>query len=157
MPKPYGSSRDIKSSSTRRLLRSCIRRCIKSNNDAISLQGLDKFDTVLSDEKKQKIYGQLVSSQEDRPVIAKKEVEPVEQIPKTTYDGKTMNTNIGRWSPCLFFVMVMVAILLFLVIYGKSFAILCTTGSWFLVPTIKSKNLKDYARRLRSKKMDLVI
>ncbi|KAG6438095.1 hypothetical protein SASPL_103031 [Salvia splendens] len=65
--------------------------------------------------------------------------------------------------PQLFFPVMVVLILLFLAIYGRSFAILCTSIVWYLAPTIsgtataaggerKPKRKKEYERK-RSEKM----
>ncbi|XP_047977919.1 uncharacterized protein LOC125219875 [Salvia hispanica] len=70
--------------------------------------------------------------------------------------------------PQLFFPVMVVLILLFLAIYGRSFAILCTSIVWYLAPTIsgtsmataadgerKPKRKKEYVRK-RSEKMAVV-
>ncbi|KAG6434737.1 hypothetical protein SASPL_106379 [Salvia splendens] len=70
--------------------------------------------------------------------------------------------------PQLFFPVMVVLILVFLAIYGRSFAILCTSIVWYLAPTIaggssgaavggerKPKRKKEYVRK-RSEKMAVV-
>ncbi|KAL1546891.1 hypothetical protein AAHA92_23428 [Salvia divinorum] len=68
--------------------------------------------------------------------------------------------------PHLFFPVMVVLILLFLAIYGRSFAILCTSIVWYLAPTIaggaaaaggerKPKRKKEYVRK-KSEKMAVV-
>ncbi|KAG6391582.1 hypothetical protein SASPL_149338 [Salvia splendens] len=65
--------------------------------------------------------------------------------------------------PQLIFPVMVVLILLFLAIYGRSFTILCTSIVWYLAPTIsdtsaaaggerKPKRKKEYVRK-RSEKM----
>ncbi|KAL3505115.1 hypothetical protein ACH5RR_034956 [Cinchona calisaya] len=65
--------------------------------------------------------------------------------------------------PCFYLPIMMVLILLFLAMYGRSFAILCTSLGWYIVPMIKErrsrssenteKKKKDYVRRLSEKNM----
>ncbi|KAK4428690.1 hypothetical protein Salat_1168800 [Sesamum alatum] len=70
-----------------------------------------------------------------------------------------------RLHPWYYFPVVVVLILLFLAINGRSFAILCTSIGWYLVPSIsggtssssieqrKPKRKKEYVRKLSEKKM----
>ncbi|GAB4852353.1 hypothetical protein Ancab_016546 [Ancistrocladus abbreviatus] len=63
--------------------------------------------------------------------------------------------------PCYYWPAIVVLILLFLVFFGRSVAILCTSIGWYLVPTItngdsnlkRSMKKKDYARKLSDKEM----
>ncbi|CAK9146480.1 unnamed protein product [Ilex paraguariensis] len=72
------------------------------------------------------------------------------------------NMKMGNWGrPSYYLPAVIIFILLILTVSGRSFAILCTTFVWYMVPTIKgrssnlrrSKKKKDYGRRLSSQKM----
>lgn len=46
----------------------------------------------------------------------------------------------SNWrQPCYYLPAVIVLILLFLVFFGRSFAILCTSIGWYIVPTLQSK------------------
>lgn len=48
--------------------------------------------------------------------------------------------KLGHWrQPCYYLPAVIVLILLFLVFFGRSFAILCTSIGWYIVPTLQSK------------------
>ncbi|GAB4839297.1 hypothetical protein Ancab_028824 [Ancistrocladus abbreviatus] len=63
--------------------------------------------------------------------------------------------------PCYYWSVILVLILLFLAFFGRSFAILCTSIGWYLVPSITngdsnlggSMKKKDYAKKLSNKKM----
>ncbi|KAL8490163.1 hypothetical protein ACS0TY_025897 [Phlomoides rotata] len=69
--------------------------------------------------------------------------------------------------PAFYFPVMVVMILVFLAIYGRSFAILCTSIGWYLAPTIvgpastssssgserKPKRKKEYVRRLSERKL----
>ncbi|CAI9763065.1 unnamed protein product [Fraxinus pennsylvanica] len=63
--------------------------------------------------------------------------------------------------PCYYIPMIIVLILILLLIYGRSFAILCTSIGWYLIPTIKGessssrnpKRKKEYVRKLSEKKL----
>ncbi|PIN05151.1 hypothetical protein CDL12_22313 [Handroanthus impetiginosus] len=66
--------------------------------------------------------------------------------------------------PYYYFPVIVVLILLFLAVYGRSFAILCTSIGWYLVPSVvvssssssnqrKPKRKKEYVRKISEKKI----
>ncbi|CAA0811323.1 ZCF37 [Striga hermonthica] len=70
--------------------------------------------------------------------------------------------------PYLYLLVIIMMVLLFLAIYGRSFAILCTSIGWYLVPSVvggssssdlsserKPKRKKEYVRRQSEKKFDV--
>ncbi|KZV45127.1 hypothetical protein F511_24169 [Dorcoceras hygrometricum] len=72
--------------------------------------------------------------------------------------------NLRR--PYYYLPLIVVLILLFLVVYGRSFAILCTSIGWYLIPTVNSwnssaassstrtlKRKKEFTRRFSEKNM----
>ncbi|KAJ7966524.1 putative ZCF37 [Quillaja saponaria] len=69
--------------------------------------------------------------------------------------------KLDKWRrPSYYLPLFIVLILVFLAVFGRSFAILCTSIGWYLVPTLKdssrtrrSVKKKDYVRRLSEKKM----
>ena len=96
-------------------------------------------------------------------------VKEVRQQQKEESSQRPAKKSI-RWSlklknlrrPCWYMPVMMALILLLLVMYGRSFAILCTSLGWYLVPMIKQrsstseetkKTKKDYVRRLSEKNM----
>lgn len=68
--------------------------------------------------------------------------------------------KLGNWrQPCYYLPAVVVLILLFLVFFGRSFAILCTSIGWYIVPTLQSKTSSNpnVIRRPMKKKQYLRI
>ncbi|GFQ00900.1 hypothetical protein PHJA_002233900 [Phtheirospermum japonicum] len=73
--------------------------------------------------------------------------------------------------PYVYFPVIVVLVLMFLAMYGRSFAILCTSIGWYMVPTIiggrspppsssssnerKPKRKKEYARKQSEKKINV--
>ncbi|CAA3005575.1 Hypothetical predicted protein [Olea europaea subsp. europaea] len=63
--------------------------------------------------------------------------------------------------PCYYFPVVIMITLMLLAIFGRSFAILCTSIGWYLIPTIKGESLdsskpkkkKDYVKKVSAKKI----
>ncbi|MCD9643733.1 hypothetical protein HAX54_031402 [Datura stramonium] len=62
-------------------------------------------------------------------------------------------------SPMFYFPMTIIIVLVLLAIYGRSFAIMCTSIGWYLIPTIRGENSrsrkpkrkKEYMRRFSEK------
>lgn len=75
------------------------------------------------------------------------------------------NSKLGRWKwdrPSYYLPVVVILILLFLVLFGRSVAILCTCIVWYMVPTLKessdrknSMKKKEYVRKLSQPKMKI--
>ncbi|CAA2974627.1 Hypothetical predicted protein [Olea europaea subsp. europaea] len=64
--------------------------------------------------------------------------------------------------PYYYIQMIIILILILLAVYGRSFAIICTSIAWYLIPTIKGgessssrkpKRKKEYVRKLSGKKI----
>ncbi|CAI9763025.1 unnamed protein product [Fraxinus pennsylvanica] len=64
--------------------------------------------------------------------------------------------------PCYYIPMIIILILILLAVYGRYFAILCTSIGWYLIPTIKGgessssrkpKRKKEYVRKLSEKEI----
>lgn len=53
--------------------------------------------------------------------------------------------------PSYYVPVIIIFILLFLAIFGKSFAILCVSIGWYIIPTIKSDSAKTSKGRIKSK------
>lgn len=74
--------------------------------------------------------------------------------------GSTCDMKVEDWRwPSYYLPVIMILILLVLAFFGRSFAILCTSIGWYLVPTVKGGNVKrvnkkkDYVRRLSNVKV----
>ncbi|XP_058069809.1 uncharacterized protein LOC131218938 [Magnolia sinica] len=65
----------------------------------------------------------------------------------------------SKWRSNYYWPMALILILLCLLMFGRSFAILCTSIWWYLVPTLKGgdvnarRSRKDYVRRLSEKRL----
>ncbi|CAI9753493.1 unnamed protein product [Fraxinus pennsylvanica] len=109
---------------------------------------------------------------EKSPVETSKDVvvgNEVQQVKDEKSDRRNMKCCLicGRFKlekfrqPCYYFPLVIVIILVLLAIYGRSFAILCTSIGWYLIPTIKGgssdsskpKKKKDYVKKVSEKKI----
>ncbi|XP_027095209.1 uncharacterized protein [Coffea arabica] len=72
------------------------------------------------------------------PEVRQPKEEPIQRPKAKSWNWRLVFEN---WRHTLGFLPVtVVLILLFLLIYGKSFAILCTTLGWYLVPLMKGKS-----------------
>ncbi|KAK4352197.1 hypothetical protein RND71_027715 [Anisodus tanguticus] len=92
-----------------------------------------------------------------------REVDKDHQERKVESKGVTWNhlkwENLKR--PMLYLPVTIILILIFLAIYGRSFAIMCTSIGWYLIPSIgssrssrstsKPKRKKEYTRRFSEK------
>ncbi|CAN1135667.1 hypothetical protein LINPERPRIM_LOCUS15416 [Linum perenne] len=69
-------------------------------------------------------------------------------------EGKRLISILGGQSwrrPAVYVPVALILILLFLAVFGRSVAILCTSIGWYLIPTLSSKRpvaKKEYARKL---------
>ncbi|GLT71185.1 hypothetical protein SLA2020_432190 [Shorea laevis] len=73
---------------------------------------------------------------------------------------------MGKWRrPSYYLPAVVIFILLILLVFGRSFAILCTSVGWYMVPALKeSENTrrpsttkkKEYVRGLSENKMEVI-
>lgn len=119
--------------------------------------------------EKQMSHMNSFQSEDKHTIEVSTVAQEVQQQQKEESSQRPVKKNI-RWSsklgnlrhPCRYMPVMMVLILLFLVMYGRSFAILCTSLGWYLVPVIKQrsstleetkKTKKDYVRRLSEKNM----
>lgn len=95
----------------------------------------------------------------DSPINKKDRVESDQEGRKKI--GSTCDIKVEDWRwPSYYLLVIVIFILLALAFFGRSFAILCTSIGWYLVPTVKggnvkrvNKNKKDYMRRLSNVKV----
>ncbi|EHA8591252.1 hypothetical protein COCNU_scaffold039050G000020 [Cocos nucifera] len=103
-----------------------------------------------------------VGSRDGKEVV--KEAEPATERKVTkkcfTWGVKEGEVGFWRWRPSYYWPLVMVLILACLVMFGRVFAICCTSIWWYLVPTMKRGSgkvrrsmKKDYGRRLSDKRL----
>ncbi|XP_057793017.1 uncharacterized protein LOC131009621 [Salvia miltiorrhiza] len=122
-------------------------------------RGLDKFYALLAylDDKKQEIY---TAASRAPPTEAKSEKTMKKKIATTPEMQEESFKLEDLKHPHFYFQVMVVLILLFLTIYGRFFAILCTSIGWYLAPTItggsgattvaserKPKRKKEYVRK----------
>ncbi|KAL3514432.1 hypothetical protein ACH5RR_027149 [Cinchona calisaya] len=142
---------------------------VKANKDRKLETGSNHVDNNLNKDKKMtRIISSVGSVHDKHSVEVSKVIKEVGQpkVEECLIQRPKRKKNI-RWSfmlknlrhPCCYLPILMVFILLFLAMYGRSFAILCTSLGWYLVPMIKErassaeKTNKDYSRRLSEKNM----
>ncbi|KAL2520871.1 ZCF37 [Forsythia ovata] len=94
----------------------------------------------------------------------------VQQVKEEKSDRKNMTCCLicGRFKlekfrqPYYYFPVVIMIVLMLLAIYGRSFAILCTSIGWYVIPTIKGgssdlsklpKGKKEYVKKVSEKKI----
>ncbi|XP_039120880.1 uncharacterized protein LOC120257493 [Dioscorea cayenensis subsp. rotundata] len=107
----------------------------------------------LKDDKKKPLTKISVPESPPSPVKEQPEVVPVPEKCKVA----EKRCSLGRWR-YHYWSMVMVLILFSLVLFGKVFAICCTSIWWYLVPSMHDgtnvrRRKKDYGRRLSDKKL----
>ncbi|KAE9588470.1 hypothetical protein Lalb_Chr22g0355661 [Lupinus albus] len=91
------------------------------------------------------------------------DMEERKEQPKLEFEAKeskksTFTWNMKKWDmwwkPSFYVPMVMILILMFLTMFGRSFATICTCVLWYIIPTLKDNNTsssnprkkKDYVR-----------
>ncbi|KAL9242529.1 hypothetical protein vseg_016521 [Gypsophila vaccaria] len=131
----------------------------KSNNNPYSSRGLDQFSALLSEieHKRQQIYSQLdpheislvrfvcTDGHEFKPIVVKAKQRPpkpdtTEKLPTENDTTKnrqmtTVKCNRRRLNPKFYLVVILVMILMALVLFGRSVAIMCASIGWYIVPT----------------------
>ncbi|GMH03192.1 hypothetical protein Nepgr_005031 [Nepenthes gracilis] len=93
--------------------------------------------------------------------VASSAAAVVEGKPQEIAENKRWRFQYKLKQPSCYWPAVVILILFFLVLFGRSVAILCTSIGWYLLPTMthgssnlkRSMKKKDYARRLSDKKM----
>ncbi|XP_009611959.1 uncharacterized protein LOC107789332 [Nicotiana tabacum] len=148
------------SSTTKNTKRKFLSRTRKKRNPYAN-RGLDKFSALLADleEKKQKIYTQMgldsddislvrfvfSNSNECKTIVIVKKRQTTNDTQKTLNNSKEIanedqepKAESKRTLPQYnYLLMTMILILILLAIYGRSFAILCTSIGWYLVPSFR--------------------
>ncbi|KAL2894969.1 hypothetical protein RDABS01_010878 [Bienertia sinuspersici] len=65
--------------------------------------------------------------------------------------GNRRKLRINQWrEPLLVLPMIVILILAFLVLFGRSFAIMCTSIGWYVIPTITNKNANSSSKKLKN-------
>ncbi|KAK3029781.1 hypothetical protein RJ639_038223 [Escallonia herrerae] len=100
------------------------------------------------------VHETLAVSERELPQVEAK-AEPDQKAQRSISFAWKM--NLGNWRrPSYYLPVIVILILLFLAMFGRSFAILCTSLGWYLVPTFKGtsttsskkpKRKKEYVRR----------
>jgi hypothetical protein len=78
----------------------------------------------------------------------KKKVVKDDDKKEKTRNGFFSWISLNRMNPCSYWPWVIVIILVCLVLFGRAFAICCTSIWWYLVPTLNSKDLYMLRTRL---------
>ncbi|KAF5203858.1 60S ribosomal protein L12 [Thalictrum thalictroides] len=126
----------------------------------------------LKDQRENKAKSSTVGNDKDKPapIITSSANDEVVQVQAKLVDERTRKksllvSSMNKWGkPHVFLLVVIVLILLCLVISGKSFAILCASIWWYLVPmmnqkdmnlrvSMKKKRMKEYGRWSSEKKI----
>ncbi|XP_072979900.1 uncharacterized protein [Typha angustifolia] len=165
----------------------------KPDKNPYSSRGLDKYSTVLSElnSRREKILAKADSdgiAMEDVNNLDKrnkntkalscptkpeeeadKEAKEVAKEAKPTSEIKEEKEEVAwswrRWTFGYHWPLVMILILVCLVLFGRVFAICCTSIWWYLVPVMKdwdgnmrkSTRKEEYGKRLSAKKMGGVL
>ncbi|KAK7291055.1 hypothetical protein RIF29_05918 [Crotalaria pallida] len=90
-----------------------------------------------------------------------------QQQPKLEHEAKDSKKSffswnikmLDLWRPCFYVPMVMILILVFLTLFGRSISILCTCVLWYIIPTLKgtsSSSSSSSSPRKSVKKKDYV-
>lgn len=113
---------------------------IKENPNTRNNEGLDKYLPM------------------EAPVEEKQFEQPrMETAKKSEKKSLTWNMKMHRWRrPYYYMPVALILILLLLVLFGRSVAILLTSLAWYIVPALGTKKpsqKKDYVRRLSEPKM----
>ncbi|XP_059461230.1 uncharacterized protein LOC132190300 [Corylus avellana] len=95
--------------------------------------------------------------QQPRPIME-------EANEKAKMSGLWWNMEMGKWRrPSYYLPVAVIFILLLLLVFGRSFAILCTSLGWYVVPNLKesentrkSTKKKEYVRGLSENKMVMI-
>ncbi|XP_010942772.1 uncharacterized protein [Elaeis guineensis] len=104
----------------------------------------------------------LVRSRDGKEVVKEAEPATERKVKKCfTWGAKEGEVGFWRWRPSYYWPLVIVLILVCLVMFGRVFAICCTSIWWYLVPTMRrgsgnvrrSMKKKDYGRRLSDKRL----
>lgn len=91
-------------------------------------------------------------------MAAVKDVAKLDKKMKKSFSWSLNKNETALWRPC-YWPVVVIMILLCLVVFGRSFAIICTAIWWYLMPILTGEDVhmrrsmkKDYERRLSDKK-----
>ncbi|KAJ4701612.1 putative ZCF37 [Melia azedarach] len=130
-------------------------------------------DKTKGDDIKARLRKQDSEIKEKFPIDSSSTAENKEankQQPNAQSDNKitkkknfSWNMKLSNWrQPSYYFPAVVMLILLFLIFFGRSFAILCTSIGWYVLPTLKTENSsnvrkfikkKEYVRKFSDNKM----
>ncbi|OIW15572.1 hypothetical protein TanjilG_01095 [Lupinus angustifolius] len=90
-------------------------------------------------------------------------VEERREQPKFEFEAKESKKSFiwsvkkwDMWKPSFYVPMVMILILMFLTMFGRSFATICTCVLWYIIPTLKDNNTLSSNPRKSMKKKDYV-
>ncbi|KAL8244362.1 hypothetical protein R6Q59_010620 [Mikania micrantha] len=129
----------------------------------------------IKDQRKQETFDQKDTkttpvSTPKQPVVQQVKPPPVVSEKSISFDQLTrkfdqLRRKLGEWwRPWYCLPLFVILILVFLAFFGRSFAILCTSIGWYLVPKINNQGseipkrlkktmVKDYARKTSAKMM----
>ncbi|KAJ0961426.1 hypothetical protein J5N97_000381 [Dioscorea zingiberensis] len=145
-----------------------VRFMYNNSNDwvPIIIKLRDDKKEQLAEPKKKPVMPVLPESprQEKTEIVAAPEKSKVEKKPCNLVVSEGEGCSWWRWRPSYYWPVVMVLILSCLVVFGKTFAICCTSIWWYLVPSMQGSSSvrralkkRDYGRRLSDKKLGVVI
>ncbi|KAM1406712.1 hypothetical protein ACFXTH_001359 [Malus domestica] len=136
---------------------------------AIVIKLKDKTKTISDREEKHANPNSEAFENIDQSHIDKKDMK--QKQPRSESDKESKKGRFSSWKmkldewrkPYYYLPVVVIFILVLLTLFGRSFAILCTSIFWYAVPTVKESSSntrrpaaskkKDYVRRLSSNKM----
>ncbi|XP_049390957.1 uncharacterized protein LOC125855289 [Solanum stenotomum] len=125
----------------------------------------------LKDKKSSKNY-QEEKIEPPKKQMSREVYEDCQERKAESAEKRVIKKSVSNWSsmkwenlkrPMFYLPLTIILILVFLAIYGRSFAIMCTSIGWYLIPTIrggdsrssistrKPKRKKDYMRRFSEK------
>ncbi|XP_038718151.1 uncharacterized protein LOC120011158 [Tripterygium wilfordii] len=158
---------------------SFVRFVYSNDNDCIPIVvKLKEKQTETEKDKKKKPNKNREAKHDSEIPDQKVRTEPiittaVEEIKQSKLEPKEMEQRRLKWRlwstaprlqkwrhPCYYLPVAIILILLLLALFGRSFAILCTSLGWYILPTLTSsdskrhtKNNKMYVRRYSENKM----
>ncbi|OIT38729.1 hypothetical protein A4A49_38422 [Nicotiana attenuata] len=143
-------------------------RFVFSNSDSVKpivVKLKDKNQTSSDDTdddkqmiKKKSEFVDKQTTHEASSEIQERKVESKRRILKKKFFRNLKLANFKK--PAYYLPLAIILILVFLAIYGRSFAILCTSIGWYLIPMIRSstrrpKRKKEYVRKLSAKRVTI--
>ncbi|CAN4122549.1 unnamed protein product [Withania somnifera] len=131
---------------------SFVRFVFSNSNDAkpIIVKMKDKNPSTNDPEEKKKEPPKKKETPETYEDCQEGKAQPEGRVIKKSVSWNVKWENLKR--PMYYLPVTIILILVFLAIYGRSFAIMCTSIGWYLIPTIRVGNSRSTTSRRKPKK-----